>query len=115
MKQIFTILFLIISIATSKAQIDTEFWFVAPEVSNQHGDEPLFLRIVSYSQAASVTFSMPANPAYTPLTITLNANSVQSINLTSIKSTIENFPADQCVGCLGCCSYDSISLLYHHL
>ena len=29
------------------AQIDTEFWFVAPEVTSSHGDDPVLLRSLS--------------------------------------------------------------------
>jgi hypothetical protein len=42
------------------AQVGTEFWFVAPEVTSDHGDTPVTFRITSFDQPATVTFSMPA-------------------------------------------------------
>lgn len=34
------------------AQVDTEFWFVAPEVWANHGDSPTLLRFATFDQAA---------------------------------------------------------------
>lgn len=76
------------------AQVDTEFWFVAPEVSVLHGDEPNLLRISTLDQAASVTISQPANTAFSPIFINIPANETTTINLTSRKALIENQPAD---------------------
>ena len=45
------------------SQTDTEFWFVAPEVSADHGDYPVLLRITTTNLPADVTISMPANTA----------------------------------------------------
>jgi hypothetical protein len=56
----------IFSISPAMAQVDTEFWFVAPEVSIHPGallDRPIFLRFTTYSSAATVTVSQPAGGA----------------------------------------------------
>lgn len=79
-KILFSALF-ILSAITSQAQIDTLFWFAAPEVSNNHGDEPISLHFSTFSSAATVTVSIPANPGFTPITISLPANSYDRIVL----------------------------------
>ena len=46
----------------SFAQLDTLFWFVAPEVAQNHGDRPIVFRFASLNTPAVVTISQPANP-----------------------------------------------------
>ena len=77
------------------AQIDTEFWFVAPEASNLHGDSPIYLRLAGAGQTANVTISQPANPNFPVITQTVGANGIVSINLTSYLASIENDPPNQ--------------------
>jgi gliding motility-associated-like protein len=77
------------------AQIDTAFWFVAPEITPLHADRPIFLRIASYQKAASITITQPANPDFAPISQTLAANSAVSIDLTYQIDQIENTPPDQ--------------------
>jgi gliding motility-associated-like protein len=79
----------------SFAQIDTEFWFVAPEASNLHGDAPIYLRLAGTGQTANVTISQPANPSFSVITTTVGANGIVSINLTSSLFSIENKPPNQ--------------------
>lgn len=76
------------------AQLDTLFWFVAPEVAQSHGDRPIVFRFASLSQAATVTVSQPANPNFPNQTINLLANSAQTLNLTTWIDQIENKPAN---------------------
>jgi len=76
------------------AQTDTEFWFVAPEVSSGHSDSPVVLRISAFSQATDVEISMPAEPAFTPIFINIPGNSSQTVQLNSFKELIENKPAN---------------------
>jgi hypothetical protein len=78
-----------------KAQIDTEFWFVAPEITEQHADRPIYLRISSLQQATSISISQPANPAFGTINQTIAANQTISIDLTLRIDLIENKPADQ--------------------
>lgn len=70
-----------------------EFWFAAPEVTSMHGDRPLFLRVTSFDQAAVITISQPANPAFGTITQTLLANTTKSIDLTSKIDFLECKPA----------------------
>ncbi|MGB2190416.1 MAG: hypothetical protein ACPH0C_05205, partial [Flavobacteriales bacterium] len=64
-----------------QAQVDTEFWFVAPEVWANHGDSPTLLRFATFDQAAIVTVEQPANGTFPTQTISVPANSVSSLNL----------------------------------
>lgn len=77
------------------AQRDTEFWFVAPEAEANHGDSPIFLRLSGVGTNANVTISQPANPSFTPISQTVPANGITSIDLTSSITSIENKPANQ--------------------
>ncbi|MFZ4548532.1 MAG: hypothetical protein ACOYN4_13895, partial [Bacteroidales bacterium] len=77
------------------SQTDTRFWFVAPEATVGHGDEPIWLRLSSYSIPSTVTISMPANPSgFTPITVVIPAHGTYSLELTSWKEIIENKPGD---------------------
>ena len=79
----------------SVAQTDTEFWFVAPEVTVSHNDAPIVLRISTLVSAADIEVSQPANPAFVPITISIPVNTTSTIDLTPFKEIIENKPADQ--------------------
>ncbi|MBW7867052.1 MAG: gliding motility-associated C-terminal domain-containing protein [Brumimicrobium sp.] len=72
------------------AQIDTIFWFSAPEISASLGDNPISLRILSYDNPSTVTISQPANGSFTPIVISLPAHSVQSVDLTPFIASIES-------------------------
>lgn len=88
MKKILSLVFCLISVITY-AQRDTEFWFAAPDVDVQH-QEPIVLRITSYSSASVVTVSQPANVSFTPITVSVPANSSTSVDLTTWINSIEN-------------------------
>jgi hypothetical protein len=66
------------------AQIDTDFWFVVPELSyrGNTGGSPGRLRIATLELEASVTISMPANP-YHPI-----------LNPTGFPDTVITIPAN---------------------
>jgi hypothetical protein len=73
-----------------KSQIDTSFWFVAPDISQGLGDRPIYLYFNTYSQAATVKISQPANGSFVQITKTIPANSIDSVNLTAFIASIEN-------------------------
>jgi len=75
---------------SSTAQIDTVFWFAAPEVSNSLGDDPIYLRFMTYQNPATITITQPANGGFTPITLTIPANQVDSVNLTPFLAQIES-------------------------
>lgn len=80
------------------AQTDTEFWFTAPEASDNHGDRPVFIRISTTDQPAGINLRMPANPAFQPVKANIPANTTYSIRLDEIEGnntwldSIENRP-----------------------
>ncbi len=76
------------------AQMDTIFWFAAPEVSASVGDNPIYLRFMTYDDASDVTVSLPANGAFLPINLSIPANTVDSINLTPFLASIESPAAD---------------------
>jgi gliding motility-associated-like protein len=71
-------------------QIDTQFWFAAPDLQRAHGDRPIYLRMAASKLAANVTISIPANPGFSPINISVSANSSQSVDLTSFIDLLEN-------------------------
>jgi gliding motility-associated-like protein len=92
-KIILTILIAVLAVA-SYAQKDTEFWFVAPEATDLHGDVPIYLRLAGTGITSTVTISQPANPNFTPIIQTVGANNITSVNLTAYLNSIENRPAN---------------------
>lgn len=79
----------------SFAQIDTEFWFAAPDISSSTGlDRPAFLRIASFKDAGTVTISQPAGGGLPTQVINLPANSSASIDLTAWLNAIECGPGN---------------------
>ena len=79
---------------SAQAQIDTVFWFAAPEVSTSAGDSPIYLRFMTYQNASDITISLPANGGFAPINLSIPANSVDSINLTTFLTSIESPAAD---------------------
>lgn len=81
---------------TVEAQVDDAFWFVAPEVTNSHGDDPVVLRFASFDEPAIITVTMPANPDNFPAQLlTLDGNEAISLDLTPWLELVENKPFDQ--------------------
>ena len=76
------------------AQVDTEFWFVAPEVWANHGDSPTLLRFATFDEPAVITVEQPANSSFPTQTLTIAANDVASLNLAPWLSQVENKPAN---------------------
>ena len=96
-KRLFFILLLAIT-GTSYAQMDTEFWFVAPEICKHGGghDRPVSLIISSLSDVTvEVTVTQPANPAFYPIIRTIQPHSALDIDLKNFMDLIENRPMDQ--------------------
>jgi hypothetical protein len=77
---LYILLFLSIPIV-SWGQSGNQFWFVAPEVSASHSDNPICLRLTAMDKDVSVSVSMPADPSLTPITKQINANQQVTINL----------------------------------
>ncbi|MBX9449379.1 MAG: T9SS type A sorting domain-containing protein [Taibaiella sp.] len=98
-KNIFVIVSLIciVFIQRASAQKDTEFWFVAPEISKTSPiilDSPVVFRIVTYSGAATVTFDQPAEGGVETFSVTVPANTTSTISMNDYINVIENRPAN---------------------
>ncbi|MFN0035411.1 MAG: HYR domain-containing protein [Saprospiraceae bacterium] len=77
------------------AQKDTEFWFVAPEISQNNSsnfDRPVAFRFSTYSTPAIVTVSQPANPAFPVQTLNIAANTSGILQLPPFFEFVENLP-----------------------
>lgn len=88
--------FLLLCYQILSAQTDNEFWFAVPDVtSTQNLDRPVYLRLVTHEQAATVVVSQPANTNSFPTqTITIAANSLYTINLSNWVDVLECKPAN---------------------
>ena len=75
---------------TTYAQKDTLFYFAAPDASAGAGQSTIFLRFLTFNDPSTVTISQPAIGGFTPITINIPANSVDSVNLTPFIAQIES-------------------------
>ena len=80
------------SMQGAMGQLDTEFWFAAPEVWANHGDQPILLRFSTLDEAAEVTVDQPADPTFLAQTLNIPANGTQTLDLTPWIDDIENTP-----------------------
>lgn len=80
-------------------QTDSIFWFAAPEVSNVSSantdDRPILVKIATFNKSVTVKISQPANSSFSPISVSISANSVYTFNLTSYITSIENTPGDK--------------------
>lgn len=98
MKKLFVFLFVFLSTLQINAQVDTEFWFAAPEVSKgQIGyDDPVAFRVSTFDVPATVTLSLPAKPSFVPITVTVAAGQTRLIYIAGNQvEAIECKPANQ--------------------
>lgn len=87
------IFFLLIIHYHGFAQIDTEFWFAPPEVTSGHGDSPVYLRISTQNQAATVRIFQPAKGSAELVSFLIAATTTQSVDLSNLISDLEtNIP-----------------------
>jgi gliding motility-associated-like protein len=94
MKNIIFFLFFLFFVNNLSAQLDTTFWFVAPEVAQTHGDRPIVFRFATLASPSIITVSQPANAAFPTQIINLAANSAYTLDLTNWIDIIENKPAN---------------------
>ena len=103
MKQLISvglIVFLSLQSVLLLSQVDTEFWFVVPELSHRGstGGTPGTLRISSLDLPATVTISMPANifnaatnpTGFQDIVIDIPANSDAAVDLTHLIDVASN-------------------------
>ena len=83
----------------SFAQLDTSFWFVAPEVCQWNNpnnfDRPVKLVISSMQNTpTTITISQPANNSFAPIQQTVPALGNVSVDLTNFIASIETSPTN---------------------
>lgn len=98
MKYLIPFILLLVT-ANVQAQIDTEFWFAAPDLTKgklgeQRRDSTIYLVFSSFDQPSTIFISQPANPSFEFITVELPANSSDFINLGLLLSQIETKPAN---------------------
>ena len=81
--------------SSALAQIDDEFWFVAPEVTSLHEDAPVRVRIAAFDLPAVVELSMPANAGFSPIQVSIPAGEASTIDLTPFLTEVENQPFNE--------------------
>ncbi|MCB0686807.1 MAG: IgGFc-binding protein, partial [Saprospiraceae bacterium] len=74
-------------------QIDSEFWFVAPNLTEGHGDEPVLFRFTAFEKDAEIVISQPSSPSWQPITIQVPAGQSRAVDLTTRLFFLENKPA----------------------
>ena len=86
------VLFLAVQGGNLFAQTDKEFWFVAPELSSSHEDEPVLFVFTTTDLPAKVLIQQPANPLWADTTINIPAYSTIKWDVTyrKRKNLIEN-------------------------
>ena len=80
------------------AQIDQEFWFAPPDLTQgtqseinggAYRDRPIQLVVSTLTDPAQITIWQPANLSFSPIVVNLAANSTQTVNLTAFINQIE--------------------------
>ena len=108
MRRLFCIILVFIFFAGCiQAQVDNTFWFAAPGVNIIHGagvvnginyigGEPVYFRMASLEDPATVTISEPTNPSFVPIIVNIAAGGFASINMTPYVASgqLETKPAD---------------------
>lgn len=94
MRKFYFFVFFISLLGFGFAQIDTSFWFVAPDVSSGLGESPVKMYFTTYNSSSTVYLRQPANSTFTPVSKTISANSVDSVDLTPFLSAIESTPSN---------------------
>lgn len=94
MKRFYFLFLFFIGFLKFDAQIDTSFWFVAPDISSSLGQSPIKMYITTYNNASNVYLRQPANATFTPISKSIPAFSVDSIDLTSFVAAVESTPSN---------------------
>ena len=80
----------------SSAQIDTSFWFVAPDISASLGEFPIVFHFQTYDQPTIISILQPANTSSSAInaTFSIPANSIYTLNVTPSLADVESGPAN---------------------
>ena len=97
------VLFISIFFSQASAQIDQEFWFGAPDLTqgtqgeingNAFRDRPIQVVISTLTDPAQITIWQPANLSFAPIVVNLGPSSTQTVNLTAWLNQIETREID---------------------
>lgn len=94
LRYLFSLFFICFLLSKSKAQVDTSFWFVAPNISATMGDSPINLHVQSYNIPVMVYVRQPANLAGVNITFTIPINTTSVIALTASLISVESATAN---------------------
>ena len=97
MKNIIGSLLISLLVVSVHAQIDTAFWFAAPDLTSGHQQSPIRFCVASFDNPVTVTFEQPANPNFTPVVVSLAANDFYIYDVSSMISTVETQPINTVV------------------
>lgn len=80
----------------SSAQIDTSFWFAAPDISTSLGEFPIVFHFQTYDQPTIISIVQPAanNLSAINATFSIPANSIYTLNVTPSLTQVEGGPAN---------------------
>lgn len=94
MRYFYLLIFSCFSLFKLDAQIDTSFWFAAPDVPPALTNNPIELNFSAYSQSTTVRVRQPANAGGVDLTFTLAANTTTVVNITPSITAVLSAPAN---------------------
>ena len=101
MRKLLLFLFVLLQFASMKvmAQMDDEFWFAAPAISEFGSfyafDQPVKFNISSFSSNnVTVTISLPADPLFPPIIRSIAANGFEQVDMTAYLNRIITSPAN---------------------
>lgn len=95
MRKLYVLLLFILSIPNlSYAQVDTEFWFAPPSITSGHGDRPLYVRVSTLDQPATIRIVQPARGNAELANFTIGANTTHTIDLTNQIDNLETSTPD---------------------
>ncbi|MGM0550911.1 MAG: hypothetical protein ACQESW_07525, partial [Bacteroidota bacterium] len=80
-KPLLVVLMALLFTSSAFGQKDTEFWFVVPAITQNHGDTPLKFVFTNQDTLAPahITLQMPANGAFTPVTLTVAPEATEEL------------------------------------
>lgn len=99
-KYLLILLFVVSFSFKSRSQTDTSFWFVAPDISGTMGDYPIVLHFQTYSQPSIIYVKQPALTGTMAInaTLSVNANSIYTLDITPYITVVEAAPANSVTG-----------------
>jgi gliding motility-associated-like protein len=98
-KKIIISLFVFFFVFKSKSQVDTSFWFAAPDISGTMGDFPILLHFETYAQPSIINITQPAltGTAAINVSVSVAANTIFTLDITPYIAVVESAPSNTVV------------------